>query len=109
MIKNKKYSHTSTAPFGGEILTVISEDFETETGTLEVSGTGQIRVTNTGGSSASEGGMGSDSDDDKAKGDLTKPDGGKTGNTPGDEEDDDTTFDPIKKNVREAEKKADRE
>ncbi|WP_018613249.1 hypothetical protein [Segetibacter koreensis] len=86
------------------MLTVI-EDFEIETDRLEVTGTGEIRVTNTGGSSASEGGMGSDSDDDKAKGDLTTTGGKKTGNAAGDEKDEDTTFDPIKKNVREAEKK----
>ena len=72
--------------------------------TLEVDSTGQIRVTNTGGSSASEGGMGNDNTDDKAKGDLKKT-GGKLGeNMSGDESEEDTRFDPIKKNVREAEK-----
>ena len=99
-----KFEYTSTAPVIGN--SPISFDINIETGALEVTGVGQIRVINTGGSSASEGGMGSDSDDDKAKGDLTKPDGGKTGNISGDEDDDDTAFDPIKKNVRQAEKKA---
>jgi len=106
---NEKCFYTTTALLSGDIICIPSGDLEIQTGTLEVTGTGEIRVTNTGGSSASEGGMGSDSDDQKAKGDITLPGGGKAGSTPGDEEDDDTRFDPIKKNVREAEKKADKE
>src|SRR5215210_4419158 len=103
MLKNKKHQHTLLTPRSGDTSTVVYEEFDkAELGTLEIIGTGEIRVRNTGGSSASEGGMGSDSDD-KAKGDLTKPDTGKTGNNSA-SEDEDISFDPIKKNVREAEK-----
>jgi hypothetical protein len=76
-------------------------DYRTELSSFEVTGTGELKIVNTGGSSASEGGMGSDSEGDKAKGDLKKSD---TGNTTSDQDDEDFTFDPIKKNVREAEK-----
>lgn len=83
--------------------------YEEGNGTLEVDGTGQMTVTNTGGSSASEGGMGNDNMDDKSKGELKK-----TGEQPGesmrgDESEEDTRFDPIKKNVREAEKRVDKD
>jgi len=78
-------------------------DVEPQTGSLEVSGTGEIRIVNTGGSSASEGGMGSGSDDDNAKGDLTKT-GDKSGGAKANEEESDTTFDPIGKNIKEKEK-----
>lgn len=106
MSTDKRCEYTTTFLLGGDTFTVISEDQEIETGSLEVTGTGEMKITNTGGSSASEGGMGSDSDDNEAKGDLTKPGGGKTRIKDTDAEDDDTSFDPIKKNVREAEKKA---
>lgn len=76
---------------------------KTETGTLEVNGIGQLIVINTGGSSASEGGMGSGSADDREKGDIKKP-GEKSGNVTANEDDADTTFDPIKKNVKKHEK-----
>ena len=103
MLKNKSYIYPLQASTSPNTSISRVEDFdETETGTLEIIGTGEIRVRNTGGSSASEGGMGSDSDD-KAKGDLTKPDTGKNGNNSA-SEDEDISFDPIKKNVREAEK-----
>ncbi len=96
MLKNKKNKDTLLAPYGGDYK-------KAELGTLEITGTGEIRVRNTGGSSASEGGMGSDSDDDKTKGDLSNPKGGKSGNRGSEKDDSDITFDPIKKNVREAE------
>lgn len=80
----------------------------TQTGTLSIDGTGQLVITNTGGSSASEGGMGSGSDDDTEKGSLSKP-GEKSGSASGNDEDEDLTFDPIKKNVKEAEKARDKE
>lgn len=70
--------------------------YEKELSTLEVSGTGLLRITNTGGSSASEGGMGTGGGKDVEKGELTKPGEDKpapTGNDQGD------TFDPIKENV----------
>lgn len=107
MSKNKKCRFT--ASLSEDTFSIVRDDFEIETGGLEVTGTGEIRVVNTGGSSASEGGMGSDSDDDKSKGEVTLPGGEKTGTVAGDEDDQDTSFDPIKKNVREAEKKADRD
>ncbi len=108
MFKDISYKSSSLAPRSGDISTIIIEDSdEIETGAFEIIGTGEIRVKNTGGSSASEGGMGSDSDtdNDKAKGDLTEPGQGKGGNRSVEEDDSDITFDPIKKNVREAEKR----
>lgn len=104
MFKNKEYK---------SIFFTVEDELNpdanslAEAGALEVTGTGEIRIRNTGGSSASEGGMGSDSDDDKAKGDITKPGEGRSGNSSSD--DSDTAFDPIKKNVREKEKEAGRD
>ena len=102
MLTNKSCVYPLQASTSPNTSISSIEDFnETEIGILEIIGTGEIRVRNTGGSSASEGGMGSDSDD-KAKGDLSKPDTGKNGNNSA--RDEDISFDPIKKNVREAEK-----
>lgn len=84
------------------INTCIKTNNKAEKGTLEITGKGDIRVRNTGGSSASEGGLGSSSDDDREKGDLSKP-GSKSGNAKADD-DDPNTFDPIKKSIKEAEK-----
>jgi hypothetical protein len=80
---------------------------EMEKSRLGVSGTGELVIVNTGGSSASEGGMGSGSADDTEKGSLSKP-GEKSGEASSNE-DDDITFDPLKKNIREAEKKSDKD
>jgi len=92
---------------GDEHPLIVEEGFDK--GTLEVNGFGEIEIRNTGGSSASEGGMGNDNQDDKAKGDLSKM-GGNTGESiRGDESESDISFDPIKKNVREAEKAADKD
>lgn len=71
-------------------------------GALEVTRCGRLVITNTGGSSASEGGMGSGSDDDREKGSLSQP-GEKSGSSLS-TDDSDLTFDPIKKSVKEAEK-----
>jgi hypothetical protein len=90
-----------------DILELITKDCSKEISNLEVTGTGRIVITNTGGSSASEGGMGSGSDDDTEKGSLSKP-GEKSGAATSND-DTDTTFDPIKKNVKEAEKARDKE
>ena len=109
MLRNIRCSFPSTSLPGADTYTYIGDELVKEMGTLEVTGTGEIKIVNTGGSSASEGGMGSDSDDDKAKGDVSLPGGEKTSLVAGDEEDEDTSFDPIKKNVREAEKKASRD
>jgi len=86
---------------------VIPEEYDIQKGTLEVTGTGKLVITNTGGSSASEGGMGSGSDDDTEKGSLGKP-GEKSGQASSNE-DDDTTFDPLKKSAKEAEKARDKD
>ncbi len=85
---------------------LITKKSEFEISNFEVDGTGRIIITNTGGASASEGGMGTGSDDDREKGSLSKP-GEKSGSATTDDED--TTFDPIKKNAREAEKERDKE
>jgi hypothetical protein len=79
---------------------IIAE--ERESGTLEVLGTGQLKVINTGGSSASEGGMGSSSDDDREKGELSNTEERSDAKGDGD-----GSFDPIKKNVKEKEKQQD--
>lgn len=76
-------------------------------GYARINGAGTLVITNTGGSSASEGGMGSGSEDDREKGSLSKP--GEKGGSVSTDDDDDTTFDPIKKSVKEAEKARDKE
>lgn len=95
--------------FAGDSENNVSgiEEYDVRRGTIEVTGTGRMVVTNTGGSSASEGGMGSGSGDDREKGSLSKP-GEKSGSATTDDETD-TTFDPIKKNVKEAEKSKDKD
>ena len=90
-----------------EMTVLKGREPESEFNRFEVDGTGQLVITNTGGSSASEGGMGSGSDDDREKGSLSKP-GEKSGSGTSDSEDD-TTFDPLKKNAKEAEKARDKE
>lgn len=109
MLHNKSYEDTSFAPGHGNAFSITTEDFDEGKSTLEVIGTGEIKIINTGGSSASEGGMGNDNTDDKAKGDLTKPGEEKGESMRGDESELDTSWDPIKKSVREAEKASGRE
>jgi hypothetical protein len=75
---------------------------------FEVNGTGNLVITNTGGSSASEGGMGSGSDDDTEKGSLSKP-GEKSGQASRNDDEEDLTLDPLKKNIKEAERKNDKD
>ena len=108
MLRNKIFESFPKF-FGDELTTVSGDDFNKEKSRLEVDGSGEIRVRNTGGSSASEGGMGNDNTDDKAKGELTRPGEKKGESMRGDETDSDTSFDPIKKNVREKEQSADNE
>lgn len=86
---------------------VLTTEYDVQPGKLEVTGTGKLVIRNTGGSSASEGGMGSGSDDDTEKGSLSKP-GDKSGHATSND-DEDTTFDPIKKSVKEAEKARDKD
>ena len=77
--------------------------FDTEYASFEIDGSGKLVIKNTGGSSASEGGMGSSSDDDTAKGDLAK-EGEKSGTKSTDNTDD--KWDPIGKNIKEKENDA---
>lgn len=77
--------------------------YHTVSGSLEVSGEGTIPITNTGGASSSKGGMGSGSEDDTAKGDLSKP-GEKNSATKTSEEKSEEGFDPIGKNIKEKER-----
>src|SRR4051794_17016587 len=93
--------------FADKTITFIGSVPAIQIGCLEVTGTGRLVVTNTGGSSASEGGMGSGSDDDTEKGSLSKP-GEKSGSASSND-DEDLTLDPIKKNIKEAEKTRDKE
>lgn len=63
---------------------MINTSRKPQLGKLEVTGTGNIVIRNTGGSSASEGGMGSGSKDSKEKGELTKQgEGTKSGSDKG--------------------------
>lgn len=93
--------------FAPERKDLSSKEKDLPPGVVQINGTGKLEITNTGGSSTSEGGMGSGSDDDREKGSLSQP-GEKSGAASTDE-DDDTTFDPIKKSVKEAEKARDKE
>jgi hypothetical protein len=78
----------------------VTEAESVQVGCYEVTGIGNLQIINTGGSSSSEGGMGSGSDDDQSKGDLSKS-GDKSGSSKVNEEE---TFDPIGKNIREKER-----
>lgn len=83
------------------------EIFEGVPANLEVTSTGKLVITNTGGSSASEGGMGSGSADDTEKGSLGAP-GEKSGSATANDDSDDT-FDPLKKSIKEADKANEKE
>ena len=90
---------TATTAYFPFITTIYRQDENEEptpASNLEVSGTGALIATNTGGSSASEGGVGSDSGTETEKGELNKNEDSSTT-----EKD---TFDPIKRNVEKAEK-----
>lgn len=89
-------------------LDVFHHFFWPQAGGLSVDSSGNLVITNTGGSSAGDGGMGSGSDDDTEKGNLQKP-GEKSGSATSNEDDEDVTFDPLKKNAREAEKERSKE
>ena len=67
--------------------------------TFLIDGTGKLQVVNTGGTSASEGGMGSGSQDNKEKGQLQHPVTGEDGGTPN--EDSEAGWDPIGENIKE--------
>ncbi|HEX8333366.1 MAG TPA: hypothetical protein VF622_12120 [Segetibacter sp.] len=74
-----------------------------EPSAFEVTGIGKIQIRNTGGASSSEGGMGSGSDDDTSKGDLSKP-GERSGTSTNKDSDNEEGFDPIGKNIKEKER-----
>jgi hypothetical protein len=75
---------------------------EIETSNYTINSRGNIEIVNTGGASSSEGGMGSGSDDDTSKGDLSKP--GERSGTSKKDVDNEEGFDPIGKNIREKER-----
>lgn len=64
---------------------------------MEIDGTGTLIIKNTGGSSAAEGGMGSDSGDEKQKGELHSLDHDEKQNDLGMNDPD--SFDPLKKDA----------
>jgi hypothetical protein len=106
LIKNKEVIMNTVNDFYTGVAYNIMNVSEhgTNENRFEVNGTGELIVTNTGGSSAGDGGMGSGSTEDTEKGDLVKP-GEKSGTT----SNDDDSFDPIKKSVKEAERKRENE
>jgi len=109
MLVQKQYDDILPTPYGGNECPVMDEDMiETEIGTLEINGIGKLQIVNTGGTSASEGGMGSGSEGGKEKGDLQHPMTGEKGGKSNDDNSD-TSFDPIGKNIKEKEKEQDKE
>jgi hypothetical protein len=85
------------------VIYIMIEDMET-TSQFAIDGTGKLQITDTGGASAAEGGMGSSSDNEKEKGDLNQPLSGEKGgkaNT-----DSDSGFDPVKENIDKATEKS---
>lgn len=91
----------------GEAFESISLDEEIKTEkwrNLEVDGTGRLVISNTGGTSASEGGMGTGGGKDAEKGELNKIGEDKPAPTGNDQQD---TFDPIKDNVEKETNKKD--
>ena len=91
-----------TLPLSDDTINLITEEKEwwRESGHLEIDGTGKLQITNTGGTSAAEGGMGSNSDSEIEKGELQQPLSGKKGAQPN--TDSDTGWDPVKENIEEA-------
>ncbi|MDB5245716.1 MAG: hypothetical protein JWQ40_110 [Segetibacter sp.] len=96
MLQNKKYSYSLPGYNDQDFSDLPFEDEQqVATAPLEITGTGKIRVVNTGGSSASEGGMGNDNQGDE-KGTISKP-GEKGSSKSAGMTTSDETFDPIKK------------
>jgi hypothetical protein len=89
-------------PLNDDRVNILAEENETawEFGSLEIDGTGKLQVTNSGGTSAAEGGMGSGSESEKEKGDLKGPLHDEKGGKPN--TDSNTGFDPVKENIDEA-------
>lgn len=83
---------------------------EIETGQFEITGDGELRIVNTGGSDAAQGGMGSGSDTKQEKGDMSNVKGSNTFSNPSRaEEEEDTSNDPVGKEIKKAEREAERE
>jgi hypothetical protein len=102
IIKNKGGSmgnlHEQLAPKTGnpnELETTIlnEHDLEVGVGSIAIDGTGKINITNTGGSSASEGGMGTGGGPEKGAG-IESPTGDKANAST--KESDDGAWDPLK-------------
>lgn len=98
-------------PFGEDIInmTITENNWEWESDTFEIDGTGKLQIINTGGTSASEGGMGSGSESSKEKGDLQGNLQGDKGGTANGDSDTGTGWDPMKKHIEEATAKRDKE
>ena len=109
MLQNKKYATSFPEYYNVSSSDLLTRDEqEIKIGSLEITGTGVIRVINTGGSSASEGGMGNDNHGDE-KGTITKP-GDKSSSKSAGMTTSDDTFDPVKKEaIEETEKRSDKE
>jgi len=97
-----QYDNDVVLPLDDDSINILTEENETEweTGLFEIDGTGKLQITNTGGTSAAEGGMGSGSESEKEKGELQDPSSGEKGGKPN--TDSNTGFDPIKENIDEA-------
>jgi len=89
-------------PFGEDTVLIVTEEneMEWETGSFEIDGTGKLQITNSGGTSASEGGMGSGSKSEIEKGELKQPLTGEKGGQPN--SDMENGWDPVKENIDEA-------
>jgi hypothetical protein len=96
-------------PLCDDTIFIMTEEneMEWEKGYLEVDGTGKLLITNTGGTSAAEGGMGSGSKDEIEKGDLQQPLSGEKGGKPN--SDLEKGWDPVKENIDEATAKRNKE
>ena len=94
--------YETALPLCYDTIYIVTEENETEweTGSFEVDGTGKLQITNSGGTSAAGGGMGSGSKSEKEKGDLQQPLTGEKGGTPN--SDMEKGWDPVKENIDEA-------
>jgi hypothetical protein len=97
-----QYDSDVVLSLGDDIINIVTEENEIqwENDAFEIDGTGKLKITNTGGTSAAEGGMGSGSESEKEKGDLQEPSSGEKSGKPN--TDPNTGFDPVKENIDEA-------
>ena len=96
-------------PLSDDMVNIVTEEheWEWETGSFEIDGTGKLQIVNTGGTTAAEGGMGSGSQSGREKGDLKDQENGIKGGEPNTESD--TGWDPVKENIEEATAKRNKE